>query len=202
MHASIHFRYDHVNYARWVTVYLFYMRKLPPKFLHDISQGNFVAKESNSQFNQVLPDVEEDEYVHNESTNGQLLKDNQYVGKLADSLAKQGVFRNRSGTLQNIINKDLVNTTIQESLLGAASLGQDKVNSFVKDRLCSLPTSAKHVPLKAPLHRNKAFTFTSLYTNVQNAQSNKANIVKVDWNILQRLITPTGQEGKITCRKS
>jgi len=50
------FRYDHVNYARWGTVYLAEMSVLPPEVLLEFQEGNFVAKRSVPRFNQVSPD--------------------------------------------------------------------------------------------------------------------------------------------------
>ena len=50
------FRYDHVNYARWVTVYLADKSVLPPEFLHDIQEGNFEVKRTDRRFNQVSAD--------------------------------------------------------------------------------------------------------------------------------------------------
>ncbi len=50
------FMYDHVNYARWGTIYLAEMANLPPDVLHEFQQGNFVVKQSKRRFNQVSPD--------------------------------------------------------------------------------------------------------------------------------------------------
>ena len=50
------FRYDHVNCARWGTVYLAEMAKLPPDILREFQQGHVVIKHANRQFNQVSPD--------------------------------------------------------------------------------------------------------------------------------------------------
>lgn len=50
------FRYDYVNYARWGTVYLTEMAKLPPDILLELQQGHFVVKHANRRFNQVYPD--------------------------------------------------------------------------------------------------------------------------------------------------
>ena len=38
------FRYDHINYARWGSVYLAEMSILPPEVLQEFQQGNFVVK--------------------------------------------------------------------------------------------------------------------------------------------------------------
>lgn len=50
------FRYDHVNYARWGTVYLAEMAKLSPDILREFQQGHFVVKHANRRFNQVTSD--------------------------------------------------------------------------------------------------------------------------------------------------
>lgn len=50
------FRYDHINYARWGTVYLAEMSALPPEILLEFQKGNFVVKRSDRRFNQVSTD--------------------------------------------------------------------------------------------------------------------------------------------------
>ena len=50
------FRYDHVNYAIWVTVYLAEMSVIPPEVLHELQEGNFVVKRADRRFNQVSAD--------------------------------------------------------------------------------------------------------------------------------------------------
>ena len=59
---------------------------------------------------------------------------------------------------------------------------------FVDKCMCELPDSDHHLNLKAPIQKNKAKTFTYLYEVVQPSKGKK-NIIKVDRNILQRLIT-------------
>ena len=107
---------------------------------------------------------------------------------MATSLKQHGVFHNKVSTLQNMINKDLVTVSIQESLLGAECLGKKQLNEFVEKRICLAPDNDQHVDLKAPIHKNKALTFASLYTVVQDVKG-KQNTIKMDRNILQRLIT-------------
>ena len=46
-------RYDHVNYARWGTVYLAEMWVLPPEVLHEFQEGNCVVKRTDRRFNKV-----------------------------------------------------------------------------------------------------------------------------------------------------
>ena len=50
------FRYDHVNYARWVTVYLADKSVLPAEVVHDIQEGNFEVKRTDRRFNRVSAD--------------------------------------------------------------------------------------------------------------------------------------------------
>ena len=50
------FRYDHVNYAIWVTVYLADMLVLPPEVLHEFQEGNVEVKRADRHFNQVSAD--------------------------------------------------------------------------------------------------------------------------------------------------
>ena len=45
------FRYDHTNSARWGTVYLAEMNRLPEEIYHEFRNGNFVVKESYQSFN-------------------------------------------------------------------------------------------------------------------------------------------------------
>ena len=97
-------------------------------------------------------------------------------------LKQNGVFHNRLETLQNIINMATVH--IQESLLGA----EKQLDEFVDKRVCMAPNNDQHVDLIAPIHQNKALTFASLYTVVENVKGKQSSI-KMDRNILQRLIT-------------
>ncbi|KAK5916347.1 hypothetical protein CgunFtcFv8_011340 [Champsocephalus gunnari] len=50
------FRYDHINDARWGTVYLAEMSALPPEILLEFQKGNFLVKRSDRRFNQVQQD--------------------------------------------------------------------------------------------------------------------------------------------------
>ena len=49
-------RYNHINYARWGTVYLNEMHQLPQDVKREFEAGNFVVKRSPHSFNQVDPD--------------------------------------------------------------------------------------------------------------------------------------------------
>ena len=68
------------------------------------------------------------------------------------------------------------------------------MKAFVDKRLCEPPYSEHHLHLKAPIHKDKAKTVASLYEVVQPSKG-KQNIIKVDRNILQRLVT-TYREGR------
>jgi len=65
--------------------------------------------------------------------------------------------------LQNIVTKDVATTQIQESLLNARSLGQEKLGTFVKERLMSSSECENHKKLRDPLPKTKALTLSSLH---------------------------------------
>ena len=48
--------YNHINYARWGTIYLKEMHQLPQEVKQEFEAGNFVVKRSSLRFNQVDPD--------------------------------------------------------------------------------------------------------------------------------------------------
>jgi hypothetical protein len=50
------FRYDHLNYARWGSVFITEMDQLPTEVLDEFNNGNFVVKWNARKFNQVSPD--------------------------------------------------------------------------------------------------------------------------------------------------
>ena len=50
------FRYDHLNYAKWGSVFIAETRQLPMEVLHEFKKGNFVVKWSEGTFNQVSAD--------------------------------------------------------------------------------------------------------------------------------------------------
>ena len=47
------FRYDHVNYVRWGTLYLAEMSVLPPEVPNEFQEGNCVVKRTDQRFSQV-----------------------------------------------------------------------------------------------------------------------------------------------------
>ena len=86
------------------------------------------------------------------------------------------------------MNKDVVTPVIQESLLSAEYLGQGQMKVFVEKRLCEPANSHQHLELKSPIQKNNAKTFASWYEVVKPSKG-RQDTIKVDWNILQRLIT-------------
>ena len=50
------FRYDHLNYAKWGSVFIAEMRQLAIEVLRQFRKGNFVVKWSEGRFNQVSAD--------------------------------------------------------------------------------------------------------------------------------------------------
>ena len=54
--------------------------------------------------------------------------------------------------------------------------------------MCEPPDSDHHLNVKAPIQKNEARTFAFLY-EVAQPTNDKQTIIKVDMNILQRLIT-------------
>ena len=77
---------------------------------------------------------------------------------------------------------------IQESLLSAEYLGQEQMKVFVEKRLCEPANSHQNLELKSPTQKNNAKTFASLYEVVKPSKG-RQDTIKVDRNILQRLIT-------------
>ena len=206
LYASI-FRYDHVNYAQWGTVYLAEMAQLLPDILREFQQGTFVVKHANRRFKQVSTDHstewlnatgkksvvldgitkiasslnlrtlisaqtkqmfhvtmvgDDDVYTHKECTKGRRMKDDGDEARMVTSLKQHGVFHNKVDT------------------------GKKLLNEFVEKRICLAPDN-ELVHHKAPIRKNKAVTFASLYTVVQDIKGKQITI-KMDRNILQRLI--------------
>ncbi|KAK2164242.1 hypothetical protein LSH36_67g03032 [Paralvinella palmiformis] len=57
------------------------------------------------------------------------------------ALKQRGVFQDGGDTLRNIINKDVVTTVVQESLLSAEHVGQAQMNVLVDKRPLAMATS-------------------------------------------------------------
>ena len=84
--------------------------------------------------------------------------------------------------------KDVVTTRIEESLLKANSLGQEKLDTFVKERLMAPKEDGNHKKLRNRLLKKKASTFSSL-CKAEKKESEKSAVIKADRSILQRIIT-------------
>ena len=137
---------------------------------------------------------QDDEYKHNESGTARMKRDEEDEVKLLTTFQRFNVFGDStapSPSLQNVVTKDLATLEIEESLLGARQLGQDKLAEFVKTRLLAgQPEGVTRLDLKDPLPKNKPLTFASLYAVVQPTKTKGTQkVIKVDRNILQRLIT-------------
>jgi hypothetical protein len=50
------FRYDHLNYAKWGSVFIAEMEQLPYEVLQEFKKGNFVVKWKEGVFNEVSAD--------------------------------------------------------------------------------------------------------------------------------------------------
>ncbi|KAK2141867.1 hypothetical protein LSH36_1028g00004 [Paralvinella palmiformis] len=93
---------------------------------------------SHSRMLRLAMNDEDNEYTHNESTTSRMEKGDSGEDSRVASLKRHGVFQDGSGTLGNIINKDVVTPVSQESLL----------------RLSEYPDSHKHLDLKLPVQTN------------------------------------------------
>ena len=126
--------------------------------------------------------------AHKESSKGRRYKDAKAEKLVRDEIVRLNIFSveaQENATLQNVATKDQANLKVSNSLLNAKNLGQKQLESFVKERL--IETS---VSFRATLAKNKAPTFASLYTITQKSKdSEKSSIVKVDRNVMKRLIT-------------
>ena len=136
----------------------------------------------------------EDDYKHNESSKGRIKRDEEDEDKILATFRRFNVFGDSSDpsiSLQNIVTKDLATTYIENSLLSARQLGQDQLTEFVRTRLLvGQPDGSTTLDIKKPLTKNKAPTFSSLYAVVKPDKNMwKQKVIKVDRNILQRLIT-------------
>ena len=109
-------------------------------------------------------------------------------GRIIEVLQRLNMFGTSSTALQNIATKDLASSDIESSLLDAEKLGREQFELFVKQRIIKPIDGKQHIDLTAPLARNKALTFASLYT-VSTDLGGKPATIKADRNILQRLVT-------------
>ena len=88
----------------------------------------------------------------------------------------------RTNKLLNCATKDVATSEIESSLLNAEALGQQKLESFVKERLL------RSMNFRSALQKEKPPTFATLYNVVTTTASGKTESTKVDRNFLQRLI--------------
>ena len=131
---------------------------------------------------------DDDHIACNESNPSRNRRDNDDEKKVIELLHQANIFNvNQQADvperLQNMVTKDLATTQIEESLLKASSLGQEKLDTFVKEK-----EDENRKKLRDPLPKNKALTFVSLY-EAEKKEREKSAAIKADRTILQRIIT-------------
>ena len=102
-----------------------------------------------------------DEITCNESNSLRKLRDNADEKRVVELLHQAKVFKvNQQPTLperlQNIITKYVATTSIEESLLKANSLGQEKLVTFVNERPMMPKEDGHNKKLRDPLPKNKS----------------------------------------------
>ncbi|CAH3166947.1 unnamed protein product [Porites lobata] len=138
--------------------------------------------------------IDDDDHITcNESNPSRDRRDNDDEKKVIELLHQANIFNvNQQADvpkrLQNMVTKDLATTQIEESLLKASSLGQKKLDTFVKERLMFPKEDENRKKLRDPLPKNKALTFVSLY-EAEKKEREKSAAIKADRTILQRIIT-------------
>ncbi|CAH3035152.1 unnamed protein product [Porites lobata] len=138
--------------------------------------------------------IDDDDHITcNESNPSRNRRDNDDEKKVIELLHQANIFNvNQQADvperLQNMVTKDLATTQIEESLLKASSLGQKKLDTFVKERLMFPKEDENRKKLRDPLPKNKALTFVSLY-EAEKKEREKSAAIKADRTILQRIIT-------------
>ena len=138
--------------------------------------------------------IDDDDHITcNESNPSRNRRDNDDEKKVIELLHQANIFNvNQQADvperLQNMVTKDLTTTQIEESLLNASSLGQKKLDTFVKERLMVPKEDENRKKLRDPLPKNKALTFVSLY-EAEKKETEKSAAIKADRTILQRIIT-------------
>ncbi|KAG1664222.1 hypothetical protein GQR58_019901 [Nymphon striatum] len=181
------YRYDHTNYARWGSVIESAVQSGGPD--HSQEWLNCIGKKEGgivgitkttsalsrwalsynlraniaSRTREMFMVGLDDQMIHNETTPARRKRDNENERNILKTLTRFKVFStdaSLSDGLINIATKDVTTSAIQDSLLNAGRLGQDKLEVFVKERLIN-----------------------STYTET------KDSTLKADRNILQRLIT-------------
>ena len=129
---------------------------------------------------------------HKEMTVARQSRDHRDETALVDSFNQFKMFQSTSPELlQNLVTKDLATEEIKMSLLHAKVLGQEKVATFTEERMIVPDQSDKpKLSLYEPLKKNQTKTFASLFEVVKNdKEKDKQTILKLDRNVLQRLIT-------------
>ena len=136
-----------------------------------------------------------DEITCNESNPSRKLRDNTDEKRVVELLhqAANVCNVNQQPTvpkrLQNIIPKDVATTSIEESLLKANSLGQERQVTFLKEGLMMPKDDGHRKKLGDPLPKiYKAPRFSS-FCEVKKKESEKSATIKADRNIFQRNIT-------------
>ena len=105
-----------------------------------------------------------DDYIHNECGVSRKKRDEADEGRIIEMLQRFNMFGTSSTALQNIATKDLASSDIESSLLDAEELGREQFELFVKQKIIKPTDGKQRIDLTAPLARNKALTFASLYT--------------------------------------
>ena len=151
----------------------------------------------NSLLTREMYHIDDDDHITcNESNPSRNRRDNYDEKKVIELLHQANIFNvNQQADvperLQNMVTKDLTTTQIEESLLNASSLGQKKLDTFVKERLMVPKEDENRKKLRDPLPKNKALTFVSLY-EAEKKEREKSAAIKADRTILQRIITISG----------
>ena len=139
----------------------------------------------------LMIDNENDDCIHNECGISRKKRDETNEGRIIEVLQRLNMFGTSSTALQDIATKDLASSDIESSLFDAEKLGREQFELFVKQRIIKPIDGKQRIDLTAPLARNKALTFASLYT-VSTDVRRKPVTIKADRNILQRLVTSYG----------
>ena len=130
------------------------------------------------------------EWTPNEATPARMSRDNKDEASICTVLRRLKVMTeerlDRPDTLLNIATRDVATTEIEKSLLNAKQLGQDQLETFVKERMVD-----EKVDFRDPLRKAKAVTFASLYDVRTGRETSKGKMetLKADRNFSQRLIT-------------
>lgn len=128
----------------------------------------------------------DDTLVHKESSRSRKAQDASIEQKILNEIQRLNIFlaEDNEYVLKNAATKDLVTDTIADSLLNAEKYGKLQLEKFVNERLVE-----KTVDIRDTMKKNKAQTFSSLYDIETIKTTGKSDIIKVDRNVLKRLIT-------------